>query len=73
MHPYRKHRSWRTVAPAASEERVLYAALCVVGAIPVAAALDRGGSFGVEPTIGLAMALAGLAGLVAMLIDLRRR
>lgn len=48
-----------------TEERILYGALCGVGAIPIAIALLRGGSFGVEATLGLLMALAGLAGLVA--------
>ena len=63
MHPYRKHRPLRTAPPAATEERVVYAALCLVGAIPVAVALAHGGAFGVEPTLGLIMLLAGAAGL----------
>ena len=63
MHPYRKHRPLRAEAPAATEERVVYAALCLVGAIPVAVALAHGGAFGVEPTIGLLMGLAGAIGL----------
>ena len=73
MHPYRKHRPCRAEASPASEELVVYAALCVVGAIPVAVALGRGGAFGVEPTLGMLMALAGVAGLVATLVDLRVR
>jgi hypothetical protein len=73
MHPYRKHRPCRAAVPAASEELIVYAALCVVGAIPVAVAVVRGGAFGVEPTLGMLMALAGVAGLVAMAIGLRAR
>jgi len=65
MHPYRQLPVDREAAPAPSEERVLYAVLCAVGAIPVAIALLRGGGFGVEATLGLLMALAGLAGLLA--------
>lgn len=64
MHPYRKCPSDHASA-APGEELILYAALCVVGAIPVATALVRGGSFGVEATIGLLMVLAGLAGIFA--------
>lgn len=64
MHPYRKlPADHASTAP--SEELVLYLALCVVGAIPVATVLVRGGTFGVEATLGLMMTLAGLAGLLA--------
>ena len=62
MHPYRQLPTDPEAPSAPGEERVLYAILCAVGAIPVAIALLRG-SFGVEATLGLAMALAGLAGL----------
>jgi hypothetical protein len=65
MHPYRKHQPTHVVAPAGSEELIVYVALCVVGAIPVAVAISRGGAFGVEPTLGLAMILAGAAGVIA--------
>jgi hypothetical protein len=73
MHPYRRHRPCRAEAAAASEELVVYAALCVVGAIPVAVALAHGGAFGVEPTLGMLMAVAGVAGLIATLIGVRER
>ena len=63
MHACRKHRPVRAESPAASEERLVYAALCLVGAIPVGVALAHGGTFGVEPTIGLLMVLAGAIGL----------
>ena len=63
MHPYRQLPTDPEARSAPSEERILYAILCAVGAIPVAIALLRGGSFGVEATLGLGMALAGLAGL----------
>jgi len=73
MHPYRKHRPCGAEPPAANEELVVYGALCVVGAIPVAVAVAHGGAFGVEPTLGMLMALAGVAGLVATLWHLRQR
>jgi hypothetical protein len=73
MHPYRKDRECRAEVPAASEEVIVYAALCVVGAIPIAVALGRGGALGVEPTLGMLMVLAGAAGLITTLIHVRRR
>lgn len=63
VHPYRQLPTDREAPAPPSEERILYAILCVIGAIPVAIALLRGGSFGVEATFGLGMVLAGLAGL----------
>lgn len=63
MHAYRKHRPVHAASPAATEERLVYAALCVVGAIPVAVAIAHGGAFGAEPTIGLLMVLGGAIGL----------
>lgn len=65
MHPYRQLPADCEAGPAPSEERILHAILCAVGAIPVVIAVLRGGGFGVEATVGLVMALAGLAGLVA--------
>jgi hypothetical protein len=65
VHPYRELPTDREAPSAPREELLLYVILCAVGAIPVAAALLRGGGFGVEATVGLAMSLAGLAGLVA--------
>jgi hypothetical protein len=64
VHPYRKRLPVSAESPAISEERIVYAALCLVGAIPVAVALAHGGAFGVEPTLGLIMALAGAVGLI---------
>jgi predicted phage tail protein len=64
VHPHRNHPSDHASATP-GEELILYAALCVIGAIPVATVLVCGGSFGVEATIGLMMALAGVAGLLA--------
>ena len=72
VHPYRQLPTDREAPPAPSEERILHAVLCAVGAIPVAIAL-LGGGFGVEATVGLAMALAGLAGLVGSTRTARRR
>lgn len=63
MHPHRKALPACAESPAAREERIVYAALCLVGAIPVAVALEHGGAFGVEPTLGLITALVGVAGL----------
>ena len=65
MHPYRQPATDREARSAPSEEPILYMGLCVIGAIPIAIALLRGSGFGVEATVGLGMALAGLAGLVA--------
>jgi hypothetical protein len=65
VHPYRQIPTDSEAGSAMTEEWILYGALCGVGAIPIAIALLRGGSFGVEATLGLLMALAGLAGLVA--------
>jgi hypothetical protein len=65
VHPYRQLPTDHEVRSAMREERILYAALCVVGAIPLGIALLRGGGLGVEATLGLLMALAGLAGLIA--------
>jgi hypothetical protein len=65
VHPYRKPLPDAAATPAASEELVLYAALCVIGAIPIVAALVRGEPLGVEATLGGLMALGGVAGLVA--------
>ena len=64
MHPYRELPTDPEPRSTPSEERVLYAILCAVGAIPIVVAL-LGGDFGVEATLGLGMTLAGLAGLVA--------
>jgi hypothetical protein len=66
VHPYREPQSTADrPAAALGEELILYVALCVIGAIPVVIALARGGAFGVEPTLGLAMIAAGTIGLVA--------
>jgi hypothetical protein len=65
VHPYRELPTDREAPSPPSEERILHAILCAVGAIPVAVALLGGGGFGVEATVGLLMTLAGLAGLVA--------
>jgi hypothetical protein len=70
IHPYRKlsppdHRSTGMLGGALGEELIFYVALCLVGAIPLATPIARGGAFGVEPTIGLLMVIAGIAGLLA--------
>jgi hypothetical protein len=65
VHPYRKPHPGAAATPAASEELVLYAALCVIGAIPIVAALVRGEPLGVEATLGGLMALGGAAGVRA--------
>ena len=69
IHPYRKpHPAGERAAAALGEELIIYVALCGVGAIPVAGVLSRGGAFGVEPTIGLLMMIAGIVGLATALI-----
>jgi len=73
VHPFRPLPTDPEARSTPSEEWILHAALCTVGAIPVVNALLRGGSFGVEATLGLLMALAGLAGLVASPRAARRR
>jgi hypothetical protein len=73
VHPYRELPTDREAPSAPSEELILYVVLCIVGAIPLAVALLRGGAFGVEATVGLAMALAGLAGLLASARAIRGR
>jgi hypothetical protein len=73
-HPYREPQATvNRPAAALGEELILYVALCAVGAIPVVIALVRGGAFGVEPTLGLAMIAAGLLGLLAGLRAARVR
>jgi len=66
IHPYRKiSPPDRRSTGALGEELIFYVALCVVGAIPLAKPIARGGAFGVEPTIGLLMVIAGITGLLA--------
>jgi hypothetical protein len=55
------------------EELILYAVIAVVGVIPVAIVLMRGGVFGSEPTIGLIMFVLALAGVVATWRIARKR
>jgi hypothetical protein len=73
IHPYRRpHPTGRRVPAALGEEVIFYVALCAVGAIPIASMASRGDAFGVEPTIGLLMMAAGLAGLCAALLAMCR-
>jgi hypothetical protein len=56
VHPYRQIPTDSEAGSAMTEEWILYGALCGVGAIPIAIALLRGGSFGARgarPTEGL--------------------
>jgi hypothetical protein len=69
FHPYRKPPpTGGRAAAALGEELIFYVALCMVGAIPVAGVVSRRDAFGVEPTIGLLMMGAGIAGLLAALV-----
>ena len=52
--------------PARIEERIVYALMIGIGAIPVGIALDSR-SFGVEATIGAVMIGLGLIGTIASL------
>jgi hypothetical protein len=68
FHPYRgatpaSHRP----AAAPIEELIFYAALCLVGAIPIWTTATRSSAFGVEATIGVLMIAAGAIGLVSAL------
>ena len=65
MHPYRELPTCPTAPPQPGEELVIYIALCMIGAIPIATALIGGGAFGVEATVGLGMALGGVGGMIA--------
>ena len=66
IHPHRNpSRDDRHGTSVPAEELIFYVALCVVGALPVASPIARGGAFGVEPTLGLMMVIAGIAGLVS--------
>ena len=64
-HPYRKHPATTPLArdPARIEERIVYALMIAIGAIPVGIATEHG--FGVEATIGGVMIGLGLAGTIA--------
>ncbi len=64
-HPYRKLPATPPLArdPARIEERIVYALMIAIGAIPVWIATDHG--FGVEATIGGVMIGLGLAGTIA--------
>lgn len=69
LHPYRRpHVAAADATAARGEELILYVALCAVGAIPAVTTLARGAAFGVEPTLGLLMVLAGLIGLVGLVV-----
>ncbi len=69
FHPYRKPPpTGGRAAAALGEELIFYVALCMVGAIPVAGVVSRRDAFGVEPTIGLLMMGAGIAGLFGALL-----
>jgi len=46
------------------EELILYGLLVGIGAIPVAIALVRRATFGVEATLGLLMVCAGAIGMI---------
>lgn len=53
----------RSVKPS-SEELLIYGLLVVIGVIPAAIALVQRTVFGVEATLGLLMACAGIAGTI---------
>jgi hypothetical protein len=65
-HPYRDLPVPAAPAPAPlDEERLLYALLLAIGAIPVIVALVDHRTFGVDATLGLLMILAGTLGALA--------
>lgn len=49
-------------APDTPSDDAIGAVLIVIGLVPVIATIVGGGSFGAEPTLGLGLALLGLAG-----------
>lgn len=53
------------------EELIIYTLLIVIGAIPITNAVEAGATIGVEATIGLLMIVAGCAGLLAFIWQLR--
>lgn len=65
MHPYRDSSQPEPRKRVADdrEEYVLCGLLVTIGAIPAVLALASGTRFGVQATLGLLMALWGLAGL----------
>ena len=66
MHPYRNSPVIATrPAKPPSEELVFYGLLVVVGVIPMVIALVQRTVLGVEATLGLMMACAGIAGTIA--------
>jgi len=71
MHPYRELPAPCDAPSVPREELILYAVLCLIGAIPLAIAALGGDGFGAEATLGLAMVLAGAVGLVS--VTRRRR
>lgn len=48
------------------EQTILYALIAAVGLIPVIIALQSGGVFGSDATLGLLMLVLAIAGLLAM-------
>jgi hypothetical protein len=70
LHSYRRSqtRDDGDATAALGEELILYVALCVVGAIPAVSTLARSAAFGVEPTLGLLMVLAGVIGLAGLIV-----
>ena len=66
MHPYRDSPmfSQRKADRPPIEELIIYALLMITGAIPVTSALEAGGGFGVEATIGALMIGAGVLGVI---------
>jgi uncharacterized membrane protein YdjX (TVP38/TMEM64 family) len=48
------------------EQTILYALIAAIGLIPVIIALESGGVFGSDATLGLLMLVLAIAGLLAM-------
>jgi LPXTG-motif cell wall-anchored protein len=61
----------REMGGARIEEIIIYSLLIIAGAVPVWTAVQTGGYFGVEPTIGFILIGLGLLGFLFTL--LRRR
>ena len=60
----REPRASRTpIEPTCGEEVLTYGLFVAIGVIPILIAIARGTSFGAQATVGIAMVVAGLAGL----------
>ena len=72
MNPYRRPGRTDDSSPRGDDERTILWITFLVGLLPVATALLRGGTWGAEPTIGLFLCALGALGLLASARDALR-